>query len=167
MSNNKLATYDAHTDLVMARLRSPKVKDTDEPVAEKHLVTLIDAACMAKGVNMQKEAMDLTAAMLLRQMREDRITADLTWEEVSKAIQEGTFGKYGEVYGINAVSLYDMVWGYVESQERAALIQKERDLRYGEDRKRQEKLEAFLTSHPAYAEIIRKNYIENQKQKTL
>ena len=166
MSNNKLATYDAHTDLVMARLRSPKVIATEEPVAQKHLVTLIDAACMAKGVNMQKEAMDLTAAMLLRQLREDRITADLTWEEVSKAIQEGTFGKYGEVYGINAVSLYDMVWGYIESQERAQLIKKERDLRYGEEAKRQKRLNDFLEAHPAYAEIVRKNYIENQKLNT-
>lgn len=161
--SNKLEIYNAHTDLVMARLRSPKVKDTEEPLAQAHVAQLIEAACTAKGVTMEKKGREVTAAILVAQLRQDKITADLTWEEVSKAIQEGTFGKYGEVYGINAVSLYDMVWGYIESQERAALIQKERDLRYGEEAKRQARLDAFLTAHPAYAEIVLKNHIENQK----
>lgn len=162
--SNKLAKYDAHTDLVMARLRSPKVATTDEPVALEHLVDLIDAACMAKGTKLDDRAMQLTAVMFLRQMREDKIVADLTWEEVGKAIQEGTFGKFGEVYGINAVSLYDMLWGYIESQERAELIRQERELRYGEEKKRQARLDAFLEAHPAYAEIVLKNHIANHKQ---
>lgn len=161
--SNKLAVYDAHTDLVMARMRSLKVKDTDEPVAIDHIVDLIDVACMAKGTQLDNRAMQLTAAMFLRQLREDKITADLTWEEVSKAIQDGVFGKYGQVFVISAVSLNEMVWGYIESEERAALIRKERELRYGEEQKQRQKIEAFLQAHPAYAEIIRKNHIENLK----
>lgn len=164
--SKELALYTAHTDLVMARLRSPKVKDTDEPVAQQHVSKLIQAACTAKGVTMEPQGREVTAALLVAQMRGDKIVADLTWEEVAKAIQEGTFGKYGEVYGINAVSLYDMLWGYIESQERAELIGKERELRSGEERKRQARLDAFLEAHPAYAEIVLKNHIENQKQNT-
>lgn len=161
--NNKLATYNAHTDLVMARLRSPKVKETDEPVGQAHLVQLINAACMARGVAMDKNGREVTAALLLAQMRQDKITADLTWEEVGKAIQEGSFGKYGEVYGINAASLYEMLWGYIESQERAALIEKERELRYGADKAKDAKINAFLEAHPEYARKVINNYIENHQ----
>lgn len=161
--SNKLATYDAHTDLVMARLRSPKVKNTDEPVAIDYIVDLIDAACMAKGTQLDSRAMQLTAVMFLHQLREDKILSDLTWEEVSKAIQDGTFGKYGKVFVISATTLNEMVWGYIESQERAALIDKERELRYGADKARDAKINAFLEAHPEYAQKVINNYIENHQ----
>lgn len=161
--SKELALYDAHTDLVMARMRSLKVKDTDEPVAQQHIAKLIQAACTAKGVTMEPEGREITAALLVNQMRRDKIVADMTWEEVSKAIQDGVFGTYGQVYGINAASLWDMLWGYIESEERAELIRKERELRYGVEQKQRQKIEAFLEAHPAYAEIIRKNHIDNIK----
>lgn len=162
--SKELALYEAHTDLVMARLRSPKVKDTDEPVAQQHVAKLIQAACTAKGATMEKEGRDITAALLVNQMRRDKIVADMTWEEVGKAIQDGVFGAYGEVYGINAASLWDMIWGYIESEDRADLIRQERELRYGEERKRRQRIEDFLEAHPAYAEIIRKNAAENSQR---
>lgn len=161
--SNKLATYDAHTDLVMARLRSPKVKDTDEPVAIDYIVDLIDAACMAKGTQLDSRALQLTAVMFLRQLCEDKITADLTWEEVSKAVQDGTFGKYGKVYVISATTLNEMVWGYIESEERAKLIETERELKYGVDKAQDAKTNSFLDAHPEYAKIVLNNYIEQHQ----
>lgn len=161
--SKELALYTAHTDLVMARLRSLKVKDTEEPLAQQHICKLIQVACTAKGVTMEPQGRDVTAALLVAQMRGDKIVADMTWEEVGKAIQDGTFGRYGEVYGINAASLFDMLWGYIESEERAELIRQERELRYGEERKRQQKVQDFLAAHPAYAEIIRKNQQLNKR----
>ena len=158
--SKELATYNAYTDLVMARLRSPKVKDTPEPEAQAHVGKLIQAACMARGTSMDKQGRDVTAALLVAQMRQEKLLADLTWEEVDKAIQEGTFGKYGEVYGINAVSLCDMLWGYIESQERATLIKTERELKYGVSEANAAKTNSFLDAHPEYAKIVLNNYIE-------
>lgn len=162
--SNKLQIYDAHTDLVMARLRSPKVKDTDEPIAQDYLTDMIEGVCLIRGIKTQEVGVGLMAALLTSQIRQEKLLADLTWEEVAKAFQDGALGKYGEVYGVNVASLYNMLWDYIESQDRAELIRQERELRSGEERKRQARLDAFLEAHPAYAEIVLKNHIANHKQ---
>ena len=157
MNNNLPQLYTAHTDLVMARLRSPKVKDTDEPRAQELLAKCIEGVCVIRGAQVDKAGIGLMAALLAGQMRQDAPVADMTWEEVAKALQDGAFGKYGEVYGINAASLYDMLWGYLQGEERAELNRKVRELLTGAERKRQEQVQRFLEEHPAYAAIIKKN----------
>ena len=79
-------------------------------------------ACILRGVRVDDEGLYMTAAALLAELKQDFPT--LTIQELGYAIKNGCFEKYGEVYGINAVSLYKMVQGYlterrVQDEERA------------------------------------------------
>ena len=164
MSNNtKLLTlYTPTTDLVMARLRSPKVKDSTEPEAQAQLAGLIEGACLIRGQKEDERTIGVMAALVAAQMRKDAQAADLTWEEVAKALQDGAFGQYGQVFGINAASIYAMVQGYMDSGYKLELAQKVRALREGQQRKNQERVAEFLANNSEYARII----LNNARQKT-
>lgn len=71
--------------------------------------------------------------------------ADLTQPEISQAFKNGVFGKYGEYFGLTAMSFYGFLGSYLESDEKqeATLeirkrIEAER-ARSEEDRRRREK----------------------------
>lgn len=159
MSNNtKLLTlYTPTTDLVMARLRSPKVKDCTEPEAQAQLAGLIEGACLIRGQKEDERTIGVMAALVAAQMRKDALAEDLTWEEVAKALQDGAFGRYGQVFGINAASIYAMVQGYLDSGYKLELAQKVRALREGQQRKNQERVAEFLANNSEYAKILLKN----------
>lgn len=159
--SNKLELYTPHTDMVMARLRSPKVKDTDEPKAQEYLAQLIEGACLIRGQKEDAKTLGVMAALLALQLRRNEQMADLTWEEVAKALQDGAFGEYGPVYGINAATIYDMVKGYVESGYKLELSQKVRALREGQQRKNQERVAEFLANNSEYARILMEKARDN------
>ena len=163
MSNNEIQLYSPHTDLVMARLRSPKMKDTPEPEAQAKLAPMIQAVGLIQGRKLDEDTVGLLAALVVAEARMEPLTADLTWEEIGKALQGGAFGKYGEVYRINAASIYGMLLNYAESEEKADLTRKVRSIRDNEARKRQEKVAKFLEEHIDYSKIVLKNYIDNKQ----
>lgn len=162
-NNNKLQLYTPTTDMVMARLRSPKVKDTPEPAAQEMLTNMIEGVCLIRGVKAQEVGVTLMAALLSGQMRTDPQVGDLTWEEVAKALQEGSFGRYGEVYGVNAASIYAMLNGYLQSGDKVELSLKVRSLHMEQQRKDQERISQFLADHSGYAKIIIDNFKEQQQ----
>jgi hypothetical protein len=165
MSSKEIQLYNPHTDLVMAVLRSPRIGQTPEPEAQARFAQMVDAvAFILNSKHLTAEDADMIALLVTSQAREEKLVADLTWEEAGKALQDGAFGKYGKVYGINAATIYNFLMEFALSDEKHEINRKVVALRTDQERKRQEKVAAFLEAHPAYAEIIRKNHIENLKQ---
>lgn len=152
--SNKLELYTPHTDMVMARLRSPKVKDTDEPKAQAYLAQLIEGACLIRGQKEDAKTLGVMAALLNAQLRRTPELADLTWEEVAKALQDGAFGEYGPVYKVSAATIYNFICAYVDSEEKLELSRKVRALREGQQRKNQERVAEFLANNSEYARIL-------------
>ena len=135
MSNNNdnaVQLYAPHTDMVMARLRSPRVKDTPEPEAQA-----------------------------VAELRKDQLAGDLTWEEVGKVLQDGAFGKYGPVYKVSAATIYNFICSYVDSEEKLELSRKVRALREGQQRKNQERVAEFLANNSEYARILMEKARDN------
>lgn len=163
MSNNELQLYNPHTDLVMAVLRSPKIGQTPEPEATARFAKMIQAVGMILDREVEDDKAQIMAAFVYNQAKDEKLVAELTWEEAGKAFQDGAFGKYGEVYKVSPKAVYSFLVEFAISEEKQEINRKVVALRTDEERKRQEKVAAFLQAHPAYAEIIRKNHIENLK----
>ena len=163
MSNNELQLYAPHTDLVMAVLRSPRIGQTPEPEAIARLSKMIQAVGMIMDREVEQSRADMMAAVAVSQARQEKLVAELTWEEIGTALQDGAFGTYGEVYKLSAACIFNFLTSYALSEEKTEINRKVVALRTDEERRRQEKVAEFLKAHPAYAEIARKNYIENQK----
>lgn len=157
MSNNEtmVTLYAPHTDLVMARLRSPKVKDTPEPEAVARLAKMVDAvALIIDARKMGQKDADITAALVVAEMRKDKVAGDLTWEEVGRALQDGAFGQWGPVYKVSAATVYAMIQGWCDSAEKLELAGKVRALYEDKQRKDQQRVQEFLEAHSDYAKII-------------
>lgn len=162
--NEQVVLYAPHTDLVMAVMRSPKLGQTPEPEALTRFARMIDAvALIMDAKRLGAGDADMIAALVVAQVRQEPLVANLTWEEAGKALQDGAFGKYGEVYKLSAATIFGFLTAYALSDEKTDINRKVVALRTDEERRRQEKVAEFLKAHPAYAEIARKNYIENQK----
>lgn len=58
------------------------------------------------------------AVALDEMMMQEPAMADLTQPEISQAFKNGVFGKYGEYYGLTAMSFYGFVEGYLSSDEK-------------------------------------------------
>ena len=165
MSNNNdnaVQLYAPHTDMVMARLRSPRVKDTPEPEAQARLAKMVDAvALIIDARHMSPQDADITAALVVAELRKDQLAGDLTWEEVGKVLQDGAFGKYGPVYKVSAATIYNFICSYVDSEEKLELSRKVRALREGQQRKNQERVAEFLANNSEYARILMEKAREN------
>lgn len=78
-----------------------------------------------KGKGDTEEQCVMIARMLDNEMMEDMYLSDLTMPEIIQAFRDGIFGKYGEYYGINAPSLHQFLYGYLQTpkkREAARLI---------------------------------------------
>lgn len=53
---------------------------------------------------------------------EDIYIRDFTLQEIDEAFKMGLIGKYGEFYGINAVSLFQFLTGYFRSEKKQRAI---------------------------------------------
>lgn len=143
MNNKALTLCPRGTDLVAARENERNfLKAIPEEAGVGKLMDFVVGACILRGTEQQEVGMALTASALWDQLRKDY--PNLTIQEVGHAIKNGCYEKYGDVYGINAVSLYKMVEGYVHSEEA------ERIIRRKEEQKRidREKVRQFVAEHP-------------------
>lgn len=147
----------------MAVMRSPRIGQTQEPEAIARLTKMIQAVGMILDREVEESRAAMMASFVYNQAKEERIVRDLTWEEAGKAMQDGAFGKYGEVYKVSASAVFNFLVEFAVSDEKAEINRKVVALRTDEEKKRRESVERFLEAHPAYAEIVLKNHIENQK----
>ena len=164
MSSNDLQLYTPHTDLVMAVLRSPRIGQTQEPEAVARLSSMIQAVGMILDREVEASRADMMAAFVYAQARDEKLVRDLTWEEAGKALQDGAFGKYGEVYKVSASAVFNFLLEFALSDEKAEINRKVVALRTDEERKRQERVIKFLETHSDYAKIVLKNYTDTQKK---
>lgn len=147
----------------MAVLRSPRIGQTPEPEAIARFGKMIQAVGMILDREVEDDKALMMTAFVYNQAKDEKLVADLTWEEAGKAMQDGAFGKYGEVFKVSPKAVYNFLVEFALSEEKEEINRKVVALRTDQERKRQEKVAAFLEAHPAYAEIIRKNHIENLK----
>lgn len=149
-NSNNIALYQRGTDFLALRLdpNTPRIKAIAPNNGIVRLQQMVLAACTLRGQKTDKEIIEGTAAALW-----EEITADfplLTMEEVGYAIKQGTYEKYGEVYGINAVSLYKMVASYTESSEQQALAERVRMAKEQKMQTQAAKNAEWLAQHPEY-----------------
>lgn len=115
-NNAALTLCPDGTDIVAAHLdKRSHLKNIAEPEGVETCYRFAQGACILRGIRVDTDGLKLTAAALFAELRRDFPHISIT--EIGHAIKEGCFEKYGEVYGINAVSLYKMVEGFVRSME--------------------------------------------------
>ena len=147
-SNNEnyaLTLCPVGTDLQAARQDSSQwLQAVTEQQGIGRLYEYAMGACILRGVRAEEEGLVMTAAALFAELRQD--FPRLSLAEVGYAIKRGCFEKYGDVYGINAVSLYKMVQGYL-AERRLADEERMQALR---QREFNEKARQWLANRPSY-----------------
>lgn len=165
MNKAQMQLYTPHTDLVMAVLRSPRIGLTPEPEAAARLSTMIQAVGMILDREVEPARADMMASFVAAQARGEKLVADLTWEEAGKALQDGAFGKYGEVYKVTPSAVYRFLVEYALGEEKEELSRKVLALRTDAERKRQERVAQFLADHSDYARAILQSASDNSQRK--
>lgn len=89
------------------------------------LIPFITRAFAMKGQASSTEdvvfiAMELAKILDSRQL-------SLSDQEIAIAFNNGIFGEYGDYYGINAVTCYEWICGYLSSPERRRFVESRRD----------------------------------------
>lgn len=164
MNKEQMQLYAPHTDLVMAVMRSPKIGQTPEPEATARFSKMIQAVGLIMDREIEPTRADMMASFVAAQARGEKLVADLTWEEAGKAMQDGAFGKYGEVYKVTPQAVYNFLVEYAVSEEKEELNRKVVALRTDAERKRQERVAQFLADHSDYARVILRNAAENSQR---
>lgn len=126
----------------------PRISTLAPAVLSERLHDMVIAAAMLRGQSLGDDQIAAISGFLADEIRAE--FPQLTLAEIGKAIKDGIFEKYGEVYGINAVSLFRMVRGYVESEERQQLYKKVDDMKNQRVASQQQKNAEFLAAHPEY-----------------
>lgn len=144
-NNEALTFYNRSQDFIEVRMdeaRFPRLRDIDTRAAFPQVKAMVVGAAILRGTAMTDAVIDMTAEAFLQEVWQD--FPGLTIPEIGKAVRDGCFEKYGQVYGINAVSLYKMVQGYSQSEEA------ERLQRRAEERKKmtREKTRQWIREHP-------------------
>ena len=86
----------------------------------------------------------IDAVALDEMIMEDKIMADLIQPEMDYAFRQGVFGKYGDFYGITAMSLYGFLESYLSDEKKvdaAKIIQAENERRLAERKRREQEEE--------------------------
>ena len=147
-TNSKaLAFYNRSQDFVEVRTNEqqfPRLRNIAPEAAFPQVKAMVVGAAILRGAVMADSVIDLTAEAFLQEVRQD--FPNLTLPELGKAIRNGCFEKYGQVYGLNAVSLYKMVQGYIESAEAEEVYRKAEETQ----KRNREKTQEFIQQHPDY-----------------
>ena len=147
-TNSKaLAFYNRSQDFVEVRTNEqqyPRLRNIAPEAAFPQVKAMVVGAAILRGAVMADSVIDLTAEAFLQEVRQD--FPNLTLPELGKAIRNGCFEKYGQVYGLNAVSLYKMVQGYIESAEAEEVYHKAEEAQ----KRNREKTQEFIRQHPDY-----------------
>ena len=147
-TNSKaLAFYNRSQDFVEVRTNEqqfPRLRNIAPEAAFPQVKAMVVGAAILRGAVMADSVIDLTAEAFLQEVRQD--FPNLTLPELGKAIRNGCFEKSGQVYGLNAVSLYKMVQGYIESAEAEEVYRKAEETQKQNRKKTQE----FIRQHPDY-----------------
>jgi len=147
--NEALTLCTPSTDFVRLRLDVGNfIKALPFEQTVRAMKSMISGACIIRGATLSEEATLLTAQALADILTEEYPT--LTIAEIGKAIKRGSYGAYGEVYGVNAASLFGMVRGYIESEEKAALTKRVIEARIENERQNARDTEEFMRQHPGY-----------------
>ena len=115
-------------DLASLRMNPehPHWKDIPMNIRRRWLAqTIYTLMFTMKGKEDSEGQSGMIASVLDDEMAEDMYMSDLTCPEIIQAFRDGMFGKYGEFYGINASSLHQFIWGYLQTpkkREAARLI---------------------------------------------
>lgn len=146
-SSEALTFYNRKQDFLEVRLdaeKFPRLQDIADTEALPQIRAMIVGASILRNRPLSDTAIDLMAGAFLQEVRQD--FPGLTLPEIGKAIRNGCFEKYGEVYGLSAVAFYKMVVGYTQSEEADEIRRKEVAART----RQREKQEAWNRSHPDY-----------------
>lgn len=68
------------------------------------------------------QVFEMDAIALDSYISDDIYINDLTMQEIDEAFKMGLIGKYGEFYGINAVTLFQFLLGYFKSEKKQKAI---------------------------------------------
>ena len=113
---DKLKTIDETA--IAARMDSPLVKD----VSDGRIGQAVTMAFLRAGQDKEDNILEFLISDFKKSVVEE--FPYLTVEEVSYALKEGVFGRYGEYFGVNEVTMMNWVRAYVVSDERINFIQK-------------------------------------------
>lgn len=97
----------------------PRWKEIPQNVRRRWLAqTIYTLMFTMKGKEDSEGQSGLIASVLDTEMTQDMYMSELTTAEIIQAFRDGMFGKYGEYYGINASSLHQFLWGYLQTPEK-------------------------------------------------
>ena len=133
------------TPQALARVRlSTDVPHYSRIPRQQRLSWLSDEILRLNLIKHQKVAMegfsmaqiiDMDATTLDTYIMEDAVISDFTLAEIDEAFKLGLVNRYGEYYGINAVSLYRFLEGYLRSPKKQQAIRIVRAVRETERRR--------------------------------
>lgn len=116
---------------------------------DKRVSWLIERIAQANLLRHQKvdglaQVLEMDALALDAYIMENIYYSDFTLNEIEEAIRMGLVGKYGEYYGINAISLYGFIEGFFKSEKKQKAIklvqaQRKREQREQYEREQREK----------------------------
>lgn len=145
IDNKALALCPRGTDLVALHAdRTTWVQNINTPAGIDAMLNFAQGACILRGEKKDDAGLRLTSSALWEEIRADFPTLSIA--EIGYAIKAGCFEKYGSVYGVNAVSLYKMVRGYVASEEAQDIRRKAQERANSGLAKTRE----WLAQHPEY-----------------
>lgn len=121
--NNEVTIYAPSLgkfDLVEVRgdrEQYPRVSSVSKEQAIHNIALLIGKVCMLKGVSMNEATMRFNAVAVLDEILNNELLDDISFSEIDYAFRRGAYGAYGEMYGVNAVSLIKCLQSWVMSEE--------------------------------------------------
>lgn len=131
--NTELTLSDNVRDLVEFKLdESNKIKNIRADVLREALVNYTLFAGVVRGQKIGKELCGVMVEALASQILANRKLREMTLPDLERGIRCGAFGEFGEVYGVNAGTIYQMLLRYRESaeyQEILRAVQNARDKR--------------------------------------
>lgn len=91
---------------------------------DKEIAKIIAQAHFRKGQRADDEVLALETADIRQRLATD--FKFLTTEEVRYAFEQGVFGRYGEVWGVNICTMVEWLYAYATSRERQRAVEERR-----------------------------------------
>lgn len=126
--NSELTIRGEVFDLVEIRMdpnKYPRLKNLPPATAVSSIAEVIGGAVTYAGKQIPQEDIELMAASLLYELRQDHDgigTANITVEEIGHCVRRALLGLGPEMYGINVVSLYKVICDYCLHEGRDAQV---------------------------------------------
>lgn len=115
--------------------RIPHYRDIPRDRRVGWLIERIAQANMLRHQKADAQVLEMDAIALDGYISEDIYISDFTLNEIDEAFRMGLINKYGDYYGVNAISLFGFLEGYFRSEK------KQRAIRIVQAQRKKERLE--------------------------